>query len=585
MSEYAVHRSGRVPLPTHAATWNSIYSQPAQYPSPRFTPPSHLFDSALSSISSHSAVSQGPTMYLQQPMPGPSASPYKASAPPANDLTASPFQNLLTPTPALTSHSTSPSSSEELASERRTSSTSLSSKNPQVWYDPGSGSGSVESGIAFPDTAFVPDGYSPRTASVKPQEPMMSPYAWPSTASSIVTVDPRQQFRSSISSEDDANASDYGYGAPQYIDMNEQALQDRRRSSVASASGVWATAFTQMTLQDHAAAAAEAGVDMNDPYMAAHIAHSVLQNRPTLPALQGLNGEGKIPSLNDVKDLWKMFMSDNMNGMTPAPERDIDPLETVPAPLATPRPRLGTRSLSKSSSMPDLTSPSLLPQQFNLGTPRALEPQGSYTPQARHVEPNDGDSGRWKRQIQQRQPNFTLDPGGRIGKSANRFTIDPDPEAGGYFGRPIPSVLQQSSALQQTLAPARTPSFGLHSAESPISYPAHHIHPRQAMKMPPHIARPGNKRLASQTLVPELQKAQKGGNSSLEPWDETNAVGSQQQPNQNSAKISHDTFTMPPRLMTGVTGYCGGTQSAGVAESGSGGWGTYNGGVDDVTKA
>ena len=87
------------------------------------------------------------------------------------------------------------------------------------------------------------------------------------------------------------------------------------------------------------------------------------------------------------------------------------------------------------------------------------------------------------------------------------------PNAMHLKGRPIAGVLQHSSALQQTLAPERTPSFGL--PEQNITTPLSVNITKAPSKLSSSKARPGNKRLASQALLPENLK--KGGYGL---WDE-----------------------------------------------------------------
>ncbi|WVQ85554.1 hypothetical protein IAT38_007720 [Cryptococcus sp. DSM 104549] len=450
-----------------------------------------------------------------------------------------------------------------------------------------------------------------------------STYAWPQAAGSGVGGQGQGQggwqVRGSFSSDDDgasvsalsssANSTFFEIGDAQMEDMQQR---DRRRSS----QGQWANALGQLSLQDGqkapgpAAVAGRArGATMNIP----EPFRESPQRRTTFPTLSGvkefapgealapggmpipsefdpaqaqglatvlgqgltsanlsrdgtLSGDengGPVPSLSDVKDLWRLFMAEPMAGMlTPAGEK-MNGMEDFSvtvnaqagpsgasgngggAALGTPRPAIGKRSLSKSSSMPDLHSPMVNGPAFfstflNGMTPRPGEqqaasyllphqPRGAAGPGAGggggaggdgkggvDGEVVEGDMGKWSKEIQQRGSSFSLSgkPGVKLGKGVPSYL---QPNAASHAQvRPAPSVVQRSSALDQTLAPERVPSFGMPSFEPSSGgqfapHPSHaHAHPHaanpQLAKLVSGEARPGAKRLASQTLTSEAGK-------------------------------------------------------------------------------
>jgi hypothetical protein len=388
----------------------------------------------------------------------------------------------------------------------------------------------------------------------------MNMFAWvpPATA----TIDPRTQFRNTLTGEDEVEGSSRppSSAASTFYDgtldeASQAALNQRRRSSVTT--GIWANAFDQMSLQDGGAGGTI------DPYTASQVAQA---RRPSCPVIQptihevssgngsSSSNSGKVPSLGDVKDLWKLFMSEPMSGGmgSTANGEQIDPMSATMsanvgygnAQTAT-RPSMGPRGLSKSNSMPDLTSPLANAQPFfqtyhNGVTPRPTVPQPSYTHNQPPADNNavqvetDGDGNavvmrRWKDSIKNRQASFEFDPNAQAKIKATSPPTIPNPllppsgsshtwsnatatasqsAATGVpnmnfnANRPRASVLQHSSALQQTLAPERLPSFGMDNLPTPLSKTTFRAN---AAKFSSALARPGNKRLASQTLVPTDQ--------------------------------------------------------------------------------
>ncbi|ORY33028.1 hypothetical protein BCR39DRAFT_520803 [Naematelia encephala] len=413
----------------------------------------------------------------------------------------------LAPTPSLTSLTASPSGSDELP-ERRTSQTQVPMPAQVSWQN----SKGLDPSHQFSfDPTYTLTDYSPTsnfaTATIPPDSSVLPSFSWkPEHTMPIPTIDPRLQLRDPLASDDDTSGPVSARASVGRSDAGDQLnaahLQDRRRSSTSS--GIWANAFDQMSLQDSAAiamaAATLAGTDMSNPFNASQIAQTF--RRPSFPLVPGSeHGESRMPSSNDVKDLWRMFMAPtpNANGDRP------NPLEANGGLTHTPRPPFG-RSLSKSNSMPDLTSPSLLATQQNYHlnvTPRADQLQSSYAPpHDPSVKPSEDDGvvlHTWKSQIQQRQASFSMSmvPNAKMDKAA--APLEPN------NNRPLPSVLQ-SSALQQTLAPERAPSFGIGNFDAQSTPPGNLGNFTRA---PSKLSRPGNKRLASQTLGPEDAKAQR----------------------------------------------------------------------------
>lgn len=198
----------------------------------------------------------------------------------------------------------------------------------------------------------------------------------------------------------------------------------------------------------------------------------------------------------------------------------------------------------RSNSFPMLLTPRggvegtqyLAPVPKDLGSGSSLEqsalPQG-WTAQIRHMATQLNRNGGGTSSLQ--QVDDTL--GGTAQSSPQNNEIAPDgglasahPSNPSFnLGRLQPAVLQPSNthamAKQllanrgplQTLAPERTPSFLIATPSSELdgmkwpfalpnkNMPATLLSP---FKMPNHLARPGNKRLPSQTLGPDMQKRQ-----------------------------------------------------------------------------
>ncbi len=119
--------------------------------------------------------------------------------------------------------------------------------------------------------------------------------------------------------------------------------------------------------------------------------------------------------MSDVKDLWKLFMSDPMtSSVTPSGDRNMDfgNLAAAGGNVVTPRPDMGRGTLSKSNSMPDLKSPSgesASASSGNTATPRAVDSKAtSYVPgnAAGAAAPvkTEAKGGRWGRRSSGRRP-------------------------------------------------------------------------------------------------------------------------------------------------------------------------------------
>lgn len=338
----------------------------------------------------------------------------------------SPSNNLV-PTPALSnSHTTSPSSSDDSAERRMSSFGSSGSAvrpepavqgldpSPPPVHVPGPNGGDVaKSALALSPSSMQP--YASLDASMTgmntdwvspPQMAMGASTAQQQQQQNLSSLAfaPRAVNQSSVSL---STAADEDENNGNTLSRSESLLEEggtqmsanleahRRRSS-----GVWAQAFSGMSLQDSQLGAPAM---ISDPFSASQLASQAqaqaeaqfraLQQQVnaqaalvaashgsggTMPAIaEGAaygtttgtaQGEMPMPSMSDVKDLWKMFMNDPMTGFTPAGEKGnaMDQPDAsmgmgmgMGMALATPRPNMGERGLSKSNSMPDLTSPFL----------------------------------------------------------------------------------------------------------------------------------------------------------------------------------------------------------------------------------
>jgi hypothetical protein len=371
--------------------------------------------------------------------------------------------------------------------------------------------------------SFSSDSSANALKQVSPENlSIMLPSQGVGSSNSAFTFDPRYQTRPNTAPSDDEVDPTLSTTTPLMNDPEEPTISARRRSSA----GLWASAFNQMSLQD---GSMKPGI-VPDPFTAVQVAQQIINSRPTFPMATLVEGTepSKMPSSSDVKDIWKLFMQDPVTGLTPMQEKK----ESAEMPFAS-RPAMA-RGMSKSNSMPDLTSPSLLFQDFNYnadlngingeanGATQAPTKTTTQPTQPDSVAPADDSSRQtWQSQISQRQMGFTMQPGAKFG----RHSIDmsgstamlPPP----YNSRPIASILQHGGALQQTLAPERAPSFGL-TPSTEKSNPASSWSrtPSKLASQTPltsAAARPGNKRLLSQTPGPDAKKR----SASFSIWDES----------------------------------------------------------------
>ncbi|KAK8865884.1 hypothetical protein IAR55_001032 [Kwoniella newhampshirensis] len=572
--------------PTHnnALQWNT-YPVPHNNNSnfwPTMQPPGNYTgaDTVSGSITGQFQESPGSMNAALQSVP-----PYQSSAQPVGyvqSLGVSPPQ-ATAPTPSLTSNTTSPSDLDELP-ERRTSYTGTSATyGPDQWRNMEKqndlrGAPTLHTFNSDP-TFIVPPSTSPSQMSPTQmhhaqfdqsfQSELTMPNTtmhWPQSRSG------NSQWRQNVTTDDDNTSALSSSASSTLLELNDaqmQAIQHQRRRSSA---GTWANALEKMSIQD-------TGNSTESSSFPTSVQQEHYTRRPTHPTLSGVK-EGNesaieetlpMPSLSDVKDLWRIFMTDPMTGLTPAGEK-VNEFEG--APLVTPRPGLGKRTLSKSNSMPDLLSPQVnVPNFFstflNGLTPRPTEQQQSYLPAQQPAADeataaDNTDVGKWSKEIQQRQSSFNLQSqlGAKLGKGqtvqqqhgpAARTSMQP-PAPQATRARPLPSVVQRSSALQQTLAPERVPSFGLPQAfeaqSTSTTYSKLGLN-KMAHGFPPAEARPGNKRLASQTLIPG-----DGKKATFSLWDEdmdataTNAHTNAHNPTGLNVSTPHSaTDSLDPALL------------------------------------
>lgn len=429
---------------------------------------------------------------------------------PNGQATSPSLQIGMSSTPSLTpSHTTSPSSSDEPAERKPSLIESIAGMNypgslPIKSYSFSSDTSNHPIKPVSPDAKlFV---LPPQTAF---EQADLSAYQWDSASH---TIDPRSQIRQPLSQpKDDAAGQGLNSADPIFDDADEPITVGRRRSSV----GLWAN-VSQMTLQDGQVPPQA----LPDPYTAVQAAHQAATLRPTFPMTTVVEGSepGRLPSFSDVREAWKQYIQDPNTGSTPKLENKEG--ESSVASTSS-RPGL-ERGMSKSNSAPDLTSPSLLAKTFSYEHSNSAQAHahahgiqhGSFLPAS------DTASQTWQNQIQQRQAGFTMQPGGRFGRNSTGGATSMLPPPNN--ARPVASIMQHSGALQQTLAPERAPSFGL----TPNTEKAN---PTNTLRTPSKLsqrttvtsatARPGNKRLPSQTLVPEAKKR----SSSFSVYDDSDA--------------------------------------------------------------
>lgn len=287
----------------------------------------------------------------------------------------------------------------------------------------------------------------------------------------------------------------------------EKDTVDRQRRSSA---GQWANAIDQLRLDDPQAQGLtiDANGNIQFPFQTPQ-RHGTFPIAPgELPA-----NLSRAPSSQDV-NFWKLFL-DPAALASPDVQGDMNPSLETP------------RGLSKSNSMPDLKTPPpatafYAPMQFpsedrSMSIPTAphmnanqQQPQPQQGSELR-ANSDDADLTRWRNHIQQRHASFSMNLSSST--AARKVTTGQLSAATFASGaqrlfRPPPNPLMSSSAMDQTLAPERTPSFL--SAFDPTTPKGNPRTPTaQLLNMYSGFERPSNKRVASQTLVPEiLQKRQ-----------------------------------------------------------------------------
>jgi hypothetical protein len=522
-----------VPSPSMSSTWNQSFTSNIDPLGQLSTSPQHYIPGAFTSPTG--AVSIQPTA---PPMfPATHARAHRLSA----SSGTSPGMHLAA-TPSLTSHATSPSSSEGPAERRSFGAWTDAQISPGVMMPT-----LAEGVVAMPEPPYPHTLVSP-VGPISNIQPDFSNtyggnnYIWPTQQPNVIeTIDPRFQFRSSYTTDDeDTSTRPPSSAASTYhVDFDDVAVQamghHRRRSSA----GVWASAFNNMSLAEQQSATGL--IPLPDPFTASQYAQQVQQvqqqqpvsaKRPSFPfiTMEGSDATQRLASTGDMKDLWKLFMSDQ----TPSAAIVGDKMAEAGLGMGkTPsRPGMGLR---RRSSMPEFSSPPLTAR----GHAQFFAPQPVEDLPPLPVQ--NGVMNTWKKEIRARGGSFTFVPTmNGIDKSSNGMTHlhqSNNPDLNLTTGRPIASILQHNPALFQTLAPERAPSYGMNDISNPPIMPNHTIarpnlpyqqyqqQQPQAVMIPnipngyaPHkvtsaLARPGNKRLASQTLVPDLvgKSAKPGG--------------------------------------------------------------------------
>lgn len=278
---------------------------------------------------------------------------------------------------------------------------------------------------------------------------------------------------------------------------NEDSVPHRRRSSA----GVWANALQQMRLDDPTTAPVMPVAEQqqqqqqmgNFQYPPRHTTFPFLENE--------LQPNSRPPSSSD--GLWKYFL-DPMALATPEKMPDVDLVD-----LETPR------GLSKSNSMPDLTTPPMDAAAY----PAFPGPLDGFAHAHEHdrdcmIDPRDDATiAKWKDHIQQRHASFSMNLDPDLNVRTKQLTNATFASSTNRLVRPPVHILH-SSALDQTLAPERTPSFGspMIDQNGALLTPGGNMfrNSRTPTKMfnlyHSMDVRPGNKRQASQTLISDSQK-------------------------------------------------------------------------------
>lgn len=466
----------------------------------------------------------------------PALPPYSSQSKARAEHSLSPHRLSMTQTPSLVdSIDTSSEMDMDDPAERRGSHNSFTSSVPRTQW--GIKGKEVEGVLRLlPNTGAFEQNTSPTQTASNQVSPVpvradqlsdiVSNPQWQSQG----TINPKWQTRGNFSSDDESSSVLSSSANSTFLEQSVNASashgnihHERRRSSESA----WDKAMEQMTIQDPQKNMAVVGeiADGSVPTVP-QISETASEGTQELPGLIGPNAEESpmVPTLSDVKDLWRFFMTEPMTGLTPAGEK-LNELDNLP--VVTPRPGMGKRTFSKSSSMPDLQSPLVTGPAFfstflSGMTPKPTEAQHSYMPshwaERDHSSVTEGldepDMGKWNKEIEQRQSSFSLGkPNAKLGKGKpdtlsgiNDAPIQPPAT---QPIRPLPSVVQRSSALDQTLAPERLPSFGLTPGFEIQQNPL-----LSKLGLASADARTGSKRMASSTLVNDHRKA------TFTVWDE-----------------------------------------------------------------
>lgn len=278
----------------------------------------------------------------------------------------------------------------------------------------------------------------------------------------------RNPFNSSAVDDDElsSNAS---------VSDPKEKEHERRPSST---SAVWANSFDQLKLDDQ-----QFNVDpaaMNDfQYHSPHRNSSLPSDAPPTFSRQ-----------QSGNDFWKLFL-DPMALATPDRINDGEQFVTVETP----------RGLSKSNSMPDLTTPTTATATMS-SFPQIKDGQVLPHPQSNNrPKPVDDEAMlKWKDHIQQRHASFSMHLGPKSNGLPPRELTNPS-FASSRLNRPSANPLLMCTSLEQTLAPERMPSFGTptpgyDAIRAPSKLPLSHL----------AAERPTYKRQASQTLTQDTQK-------------------------------------------------------------------------------
>lgn len=278
----------------------------------------------------------------------------------------------------------------------------------------------------------------------------------------------KNSFNSSAVDDDDlsSNAS---------VSDPKEKEHERRPSST---SAVWANSFDQLKLDDQSFNVDPAA--MNDfQFHSPHRNGSLPSDAPPTFSRQ-----------QSGNDFWKLFL-DPMALATPDRINDGEQFVTVETP----------RGLSKSNSMPDLTTPTTATATMS-SFPQMKDGQVLPHPQSNNrAKPVDDEAMlKWKDHIQQRHASFSMHLGPKSNGLAPRELTNPS-FASSRLNRPSANPLLMCTSLEQTLAPERMPSFGTptpgyDSARAPSKLPHSHL----------SAERPTYKRQASQTLTQDTQK-------------------------------------------------------------------------------